>query len=560
MDNNEIENRTLIHRVVESFIAEAYPSELPFLPIMWHHFRNVRVSSGENWEIDRGRVLKSCFQGLGFAQKLKTKPVAPYVMAVVEGTLVGLGKTVQPPSPEEIRKAVKGCARIFGASEELCDEMAALLPPIIIARSKEMHEEQESTLRPESTDSTLSTPIASSTFIDVEATISQLMGKQSPVFFRELIRRGSMHWSEAFVVYEPWSRGGPTDPCKGLMSRISDINISLRKNNVPMQFEPEKDDRRENTGRWELVLEENAELTGKIVEAQCLLESAFNAEQSGETDSSMKYLVQAHRLDPESGIIIVRMAAIIGEAGTVNWEGLDSETYIGITRYATRLRNAQTALRRFLDTISTQDDVYETFMRIQREWPPVFKASAILEAMVKEERLLSEEETHFLLLHQQVLQLREMESTSVSPELATQLFLNKIIQEVIKRSVAFSISLLKTHKGNDLFDRIQAFVRHAIFTECIHGKAILEYSDLEELKNKWVKRIGREAVAEFIQEECGVSPADQKRVYALERQIEQMKKVGVAHDDESLAKRMRKQLKEIKRVQELREDMRGKKA
>lgn len=105
------------------FVAQFYPSEIDYVPIVWEHLRRHELLV-EPTDEQRERL-----GGLAFAAGSTAPLVTPFVIVTLEATIRELVASGHMPEMDRIEQAVRRSAEAFGASGRLAEELSAYLSP-----------------------------------------------------------------------------------------------------------------------------------------------------------------------------------------------------------------------------------------------------------------------------------------------------------------------------------------------------------------------------------------------------------------------------------------------
>ncbi len=117
---------SFILELTRSFIADRYPEEAPFLPLVWERFLRAK---GTGTSAHDGTDLSVSGLGLPFADEQRVRLCSPYIVFTLEAVYREMSSRNANPEVANLRDAIRGAAKAFGASRKLVEEMVEDLAP-----------------------------------------------------------------------------------------------------------------------------------------------------------------------------------------------------------------------------------------------------------------------------------------------------------------------------------------------------------------------------------------------------------------------------------------------
>lgn len=135
--NSQKEILSYVRNLSEAFLADHYPEELPYLPLLWEQlFAENREFTAES--IFRSARTRSGQIGLAFDKGGSVLLVAPFAIMVVFCTLLGLESETISLDEEKVAAAIRESARALGASSGLTQMLSSSLAPAIVQWSSQL--------------------------------------------------------------------------------------------------------------------------------------------------------------------------------------------------------------------------------------------------------------------------------------------------------------------------------------------------------------------------------------------------------------------------------------
>jgi hypothetical protein len=335
---NKIGQMECMRRIAEDFIAKHAPDERRYFPVIWNRF------CGDNFFSQQFPPSSM----LTFAEQNAIGLYSPSMLFVLKGVMCELKAKIDKPSLEKVRNAVRTCAVELGAPKDIAISLEQDLSMSIYENLFNLLDSVDNICNPKFPKQRYLV-INSIDDIKVDGQEFKTEAIQPLTLLCELIRKNKLHWGNAFLLFPKWCNETIKAPKEQLKKLTYKINMFMQKNGLEIRTDWEIDDR-EKTGYVRLIVPENIEISGNIIESQKLMENSEDMIKEGRNKDALDNAVKAFNKDPgwlKPMIVFAETVARLDHEQFRNFK----ESLINIQRklnYNHDIRvNAATAMRKY---------------------------------------------------------------------------------------------------------------------------------------------------------------------------------------------------------------------